>query len=129
MPDPPDPADQNEAPGATRERFDHLVVIGSSAGGVDALINLVGTLPADFPAACVIAQHLYSRRESLLGEILAARCTLPVRTVTAHEKLDPGVVYVIASDLDFEINDHAVSVGTDANPAPKPSVDRLLETA
>src|SRR5215207_445111 len=97
MPDAPDAEDQKESPATDRERFDHLVVIGSSAGGVDALINLVSTLP--------------------------------VRTVTEYEKLAPGVVYVIASDLDVEINDHAVSVRTDANPAPKPSVDRLLETA
>ena len=116
-------------PGTDRERFDHLVVIGSSAGGVDALIHLVGALPADFPAPIVIAQHLDRRRESHLGEILANHSALPVRTVTAYEKLDPGVIYVIASDLDVEINNHAVSVATDANLAPKPSVDRLLETA
>ncbi|MBW3632812.1 MAG: hypothetical protein KY456_07275, partial [Chloroflexi bacterium] len=129
MPNAPDAEDQNDPSGTTRERFDHLVVIGASAGGVDALITLVGTLPTDFPAPIVIAQHLDRRRESHLGQILAGRSELPVRTVTEYEKLDPGVVYVIASDLDVEINDHAVSVGTNANPAPKPSVDRLLETA
>ncbi len=129
MPDAPDPEDQNNSSGATRERFDLLVVIGASAGGVDALITLVGTLPTDFPAPIVIAQHLDRRRESHLGQILASRSALPVRTVTEYEKLDPGVVYVIASDLDVEINDHAVSVGTNTSPAPKPSVDRLLETA
>ena len=100
MPDALDAEDQNEASGATREHFDHLVVIGSSAGGVDALINLVGTLPTDFPAPIVIAQHLDRRRESHLGEILASRSPLPVRTVTEYEKLSPGVVYVIAADLD-----------------------------
>ena len=129
MPDPPDADDHSDPSGETRERFDHLVVVGASAGGIDALITLVGTLPTDFPAPIVIAQHLDRRRESHLGQILASRSALPVRTVTEHAKLDPGVVYVIASDLDVEINDHAVSVGTDANPAPKPSVDRLLETA
>src|SRR5688572_12239856 len=123
MSDAPDAEDQRERSGAGREQFDHLVVIGSSAGGVDALLNLVGTLPTDFPAPIVIAQHLDRRRESHLGEILASRSSLPVRTVTKPEKLDPGVVYVIASDLDVEINDHAVSVGTNANPAPKPSID------
>jgi two-component system, chemotaxis family, CheB/CheR fusion protein len=129
MLDAPDAEDQSDPSGATREQFDHLVVIGASAGGVDALITLVGTLPTDFPAPIVIAQHLDRRRESHLGQILASRSALPVRTVTEYERLDPGVVYVIASDLDVEINDHAVSVGTNANQAPKPSVDRLLETA
>ena len=35
-----------------------LVVIGSSAGGVEALATLVATLPPDFPAPIVLAQHL-----------------------------------------------------------------------
>src|SRR5215207_1478457 len=124
-----DAEDQEDTSPATRGQFDHLVVIGASAGGVDALITLVGSLPTDFPAPIVIAQHLDRRRESHLGQILASRSALPVRTVTEYDKLGPGVVYVIASDLDVEINDHAVSVGINANPAPKPSVDRLLETA
>ena len=39
-----------------------LVVVGSSAGGIDALSVLVSTLPALFPAPIVIAQHLDPRR-------------------------------------------------------------------
>jgi len=54
--------------------FDQLVVIGSSAGGVDALSTLVSTLPHEFPAPIVIAQHLDPTHESHLGEILARRC-------------------------------------------------------
>src|SRR6188472_2969649 len=50
-----------------------LVVIGASAGGVEALAALVGTLRAPFPAPIVIAQHLDPTRPSHLGEILARR--------------------------------------------------------
>jgi two-component system CheB/CheR fusion protein len=52
----------------------HLVVIGASAGGIEALSTLVSTLPADFPAPLVIAQHLDPRQPSHLQEILAHRC-------------------------------------------------------
>ncbi|MFI5276192.1 MAG: chemotaxis protein CheB, partial [Ktedonobacterales bacterium] len=47
-----------------------LVVVGSSAGGIEALQTFVSTLPRDFPAPIVIAQHLDPKRPSHLGEIL-----------------------------------------------------------
>jgi PAS domain S-box-containing protein len=53
--------------------FSQLVVIGSSAGGVEALSELVSTLPPDFPAPLVIAQHLEPDRISHLEEILSRR--------------------------------------------------------
>ena len=115
----------------TAEPFARLVVVGSSAGGVDALLTIVATLPSDFPAPIVVAQHLDPRRQSHLGEILSNRSVLPVRTVSGDELLEPGVVYVIASDLDVEITDHALKVATQAgaNSSPRPSVNRLMATA
>jgi len=55
----------------------HLVVVGSSAGGIDALSRLVSGLPKSFPAPLVVAQHLDPRTASHLGEILAP--TAPYR--------------------------------------------------
>ena len=111
------------------QAFDHLVVIGSSAGGVTALSTLVASLPRDFPAPLVVAQHLDPARPSHLGEILARRSTLPVRTVTGEEALEPGVVYVIPSNRHVEVTDHAVRLSTEAAGRSKPSVDVLLSTA
>ncbi|MBA2758896.1 MAG: chemotaxis protein CheB, partial [Chloroflexia bacterium] len=45
-----------------------LVVVGSSAGGIEALGTLVAGLPADFPAPIVIAQHLDPNHQSHLAE-------------------------------------------------------------
>ena len=109
-----------------------LVVVGSSAGGIEALSTLVATLPADFPAPLVLAQHLDPHYLSHLGEILARRSALPVRTVLNHERLEPGVVYVVPSNRHVEIADHTVRVSADDPPEdrrPKPSVDRLLTSA
>ncbi|MDQ3410548.1 MAG: ATP-binding protein [Chloroflexota bacterium] len=106
-----------------------LVVIGSSAGGVEALMTLVASLPADFAAPIVIAQHIDRTRASHLGEILAARTKLPVKTVSGHEKLVPGTVFVVPSDRDVEIDDHHVGLHRDAVGPFRPSVDRLLATA
>ncbi len=106
-----------------------LVVVGSSAGGVEALSTLVASLPTDFPAPIVVAQHLDRSRVSHLEEILARQSTLPVRTVVATEVLQPGVVYVVPADRDVEISDHHVSVRENLGAGPKPSVDLLLGTA
>jgi two-component system, chemotaxis family, CheB/CheR fusion protein len=51
--------------------FTHLVVVGSSAGGIGALSGLVSSLPEDFGAPIVVAQHLDPKRESHLQEILS----------------------------------------------------------
>ncbi len=109
-----------------------LVVVGSSAGGIEALSTLVATLPADFPAPLVLAQHLDPHHLSHLGEILARRSTLPVRTVVDREHLEPGVVYVIPADRHVEIADHLVRLLSDdgrGGQHPKPSVDRLFVSA
>src|SRR5215208_323767 len=113
---------------AEREGEGQLVVIGASAGGVEALSTLVATLPPDFATPIVIAQHLDPRRLSHLGEILQRRSPLPVRTVQDHEPLENGVVYVVPANRDIEVTDHSVAVrATDGGP--RPSVDRLLRTA
>src|SRR5215203_6641459 len=127
----PDAPDQRQVLETELEPFARLVVVGSSAGGVDALLTFVAPLPRDFPAPIVVAQHLDPRRQSHLGEILSSRSVLPVRTVSGDVPLEPGIVYVIASDRDVEISDHALKVTapTEMSPSPRPSVDRLLASA
>jgi two-component system, chemotaxis family, CheB/CheR fusion protein len=106
-----------------------LVVIGASAGGVEALSTLVATLRVDFPAPIVIAQHLERSRISHLEEILARRSLLPVRTVLDHQVLEAGVVYVVPAARNVEITQRDVSLQADGAAGPKPSVDLLLGTA
>src|SRR5215213_6239637 len=131
MTEAPDVVEQRQIPEADRESFARLVVVGSSAGGVDALLTFVATLPSYFPAPIVVAQHLDPRRQSHLGEILSNRSVLPVRTVSGDQPLEPGIIYVVAADRDVEITDHALKVTapTGSSPTPRPSVDRLLATA
>jgi two-component system CheB/CheR fusion protein len=106
-----------------------LVVVGASAGGIDALSRLVAALPSGFPAPIVVAQHLDPSRVSHLQEILARRTSLPVRTVNQHEALERGVIYVVPPNRDVAITDHAINIERDLPGRPKPSIDRLLETA
>jgi two-component system CheB/CheR fusion protein len=110
-----------------------LVVVGASAGGIEALSTLVATLPANFSIPIVIAQHVDPGRPSRLAEILERHSTLPVRTVVdAHpQPLVPGVVYVVPADRNVEITDHVVGLrpaGVGAR-HPKPSINLLLSSA
>ena len=106
-----------------------LVVIGSSAGGVEALSVLVATLPGDFPAPVVLAQHLDPSRPSSLDAILKRRTTLPVEVVNTSSMLEAGKIYVVPSNRNVAIHDRHVEVREDHNRRPHPSVDTLLSSA
>ncbi len=106
-----------------------LVVVGSSAGGIEALSTLVASLPSDFPAPIVIAQHLDPQRPSHLGEILARRGPLPVQTIFDHEALQNGHIYVVPADRHVEIADGHLILSSDHIGRPKPSINLLFSSA
>src|SRR5579863_2120026 len=108
-----------------------LVVVGSSAGGVEALSVLVSNLPADFPAPIVLAQHLDPDRPSSLDSILRRRTPLPVELVTSSSRLAKGKIYVVPSNRLVSIRDSHVEVQEDTqrHTRPQPSVDLLLSSA
>ena len=106
-----------------------LVVIGSSAGGIEALSRVVGSLHSDFPAPIVIAQHLDPRRPSHLGEILARHATLPIKVVEDTASLEDGVIFVVPSNRLVEIIDGELRLRPAKPGNVAPSVDLLLETA
>ena len=106
-----------------------LVVIGSSAGGIEALSRVVASLSSDFPAPIVIAQHLDPRRPSHLGEILARHSTLPIKVVDESAALEDGVIFVIPSNRLVEIDGSELRLRPARPGSVAPSVDLLLETA
>ncbi len=106
-----------------------LVVVGASAGGIEALSTFVSTLPADFAAPVIIAQHLDPSRPSHLEQILARRAHLPVITVQDHTPLQPGTIYVVPSNSHVALTNHDLTLTSDGEGRPKPSVDLLLRSA
>ena len=114
---------------AVQSNSHNLVVVGSSAGGIEALSVLVGSLPGDFPAPLVLAQHLDPRRPSHLASILERKSKLPVVTVLEPTPLEPGKVYVVPSNQHVVIQDGSVRLEADHGNRPRPSVDLLLSTA
>jgi two-component system CheB/CheR fusion protein len=106
-----------------------LVVVGASAGGIEALSTLVSTLRSDFPAPVVLAQHLDPQRRSHLESILQRRTELPIVQVLDRTRLEPGKIYVVPSNTHVAITDGHVDLEGGHGPRPRPSVDLLLSTA
>src|SRR5437879_279029 len=82
-----------EAAGPLRDGM--LVVgCGASAGGLEAMTQLLRQLPADLPATFVLIQHLSPEHESLLSSLLQQHTKMPVMDVRDGGRLEPGHVYV-----------------------------------
>lgn len=75
-----------------------IVLIGSSAGGVDALRRLCARLPADFPAPIFVAQHVSPSARSILAELLDRVGPLKAVTPNDGDPIEPGRIYVAAPD-------------------------------
>jgi two-component system chemotaxis response regulator CheB len=107
------------------------VVIGASAGGVSALLTLLGDLPADFRLPIVALLHLPPQRESLLAEIFQSRLPLPVREACDKETIGPGTVYFAGPGYHLLVeNDHSFSLSCEApEHYSRPSIDVLMESA
>jgi two-component system, chemotaxis family, protein-glutamate methylesterase/glutaminase len=59
-----------------------VVVMGASAGGVEALRDVVSGLPTDLPAAVLVVLHMPTTASSALARVLDRPSTLPVRPAT-----------------------------------------------
>jgi len=67
-----------------------IVAIGASWGGLHALERVLEALPADFPAAVVIAQHRRVGADGALAELLNSHCELTVCEAEDKQALGPG---------------------------------------
>jgi len=107
-----------------------IVVIGASAGGIDAFKKLVRGLPKGFPASVFIVWHTAPNIISLLAKILDRETTLPVIEPFDGERIAPGTIYVSRPDHHLLIEDGLVRVtkGPKENRF-RPAVDPLFRSA
>ena len=79
--------------------LDHgIVVVGASAGGVEALADLAASLPGDLSAAVFVVLHLPATGTSALPETLHRHGPLPAAHVRDGEPIRPGRIYVAPPD-------------------------------
>lgn len=107
------------------------VVIGASAGGIEALTVLLPALPAGLRAAVLVVLHLPRDKPSVLAEIFARKCALPVREAEDKEPIQPGTVYFAPNNYHLLVdNGPQLSLSAD-DPVhhSRPSIDVLFESA
>lgn len=108
-----------------------LVVIGGSAGGVDALIGLLPAIPAGFGAAVVCILHVPPDRDSRLAELFELRAALPVREARDKETIEPGIIYFAGSGYHLSVErDRTFSLSCEPPVQfARPAIDVLMESA
>ena len=107
------------------------VVIGASAGGVEALSRLLPKLSPNCRVSFLIVMHIPRERPSLLPEVLASRCALPIREAEDKEPVQPGKVYVAAPDYHLLVDHGPILALSSDEPVhfSRPSIDVLFESA
>jgi two-component system chemotaxis response regulator CheB len=81
-----------------------VFAIASSTGGPQALAMILGLLPAHFPCALLISQHIADGFAPGMAEWLASVCKLPVRLAREGEPVTPGTVYISPSDANLSVS-------------------------
>jgi two-component system, chemotaxis family, protein-glutamate methylesterase/glutaminase len=107
-----------------------IIVIGASAGGVEALSRLCSALPADFPGSLFVVLHMTASGESRLPEILNRRAALTAVHPEAITNIEPGVIYVARPNRHLIIDDGRVSLTSGPRRSGyRPSINALFESA
>ena len=94
-------------------RGDNFLVaaIGASAGGIEALAQLLRDLPEDTGMAFVVIQHLDPKHHSILAELLSKETMMPVSEVTDGMRLQPNRVYVIPPNAVMTVANNHLQLG------------------
>jgi two-component system chemotaxis response regulator CheB len=114
----------------SRERT-QAIVIGASAGAVQALSRILPALPADYPVPVLIVVHIPADRSDLMAALFQTKCCLRVKEAEDKEPVLPGVVYFGPSDYHLLVEeDRTVSLSSDELVHfSRPSIDVLFESA
>lgn len=108
-----------------------LIAIGTSLGGLNALLSVVRQLPRDLPVPIVVVQHRGVSPAAGLVNLLQQSTALTVVEAEDKTALEAGVVYVAPADYHLLVEDRAsLALSTEAPVrSARPSIDVLFESA
>ncbi|MFI1911905.1 chemotaxis protein CheB [Nocardia sp. NPDC020380] len=129
-PTPPSPAALVTEAGSPAQDAFAVVAIASSAGGITALSEVLGGLPAELPVPVLVVQHLDPRHKTVIAEIMARRTKLPVQLAHEGDRAEPGRVYIAPPNFHLLIGpDHVLSLSSsELVHFVRPSADLLFES-
>ncbi len=107
------------------------VVIGCSAGGIEALSEILPSLPGDMPIPVLIVQHISPDTDGFLVHFLDESCPVKVKEAEDGEDIQPGIVYIAPANYHLLVEkDRSLSLSVDSHVNySRPSIDILFETA
>jgi two-component system, chemotaxis family, protein-glutamate methylesterase/glutaminase len=107
-----------------------VAVIGASAGGVEALVNVARSLPASMPVAILVVLHMPSGASSRLPEIIGRAGPLPATAARDGQRLRAGRIMVAPPDWHLHITDDRVFLRDGARENGfRPAIDPLFRSA
>lgn len=115
--------------GVKTSQMPHVVGIGASAGGLEALSQFVGGLPPNLGCVYVIAQHMSPTHRSMMADILSRETKLSVREIADNETPQSNVIYIIppGKNLTFK-NRRFILSNPSPEVSPKPSVNLMFQS-
>ena len=115
-------------PDADRGDTFFVVGIGASAGGLEAVTELLATLHPPLGLAFILVQHLDPSHQSLLAEILAKKTAVPVSEAVAGEAVGPDHVYVIPANAILAVRDGRIELTPRRSTGDRSPVDVLFKS-
>jgi len=107
-----------------------IIVVGASAGGVEALISLVKGLPGDLPATLFIVLHISAHSRSIMPRLLSRAGSLEAIHPKDGELIEHGRIYIAPPDLHLLVKPGQIRLarGPKEN-GHRPAIDPLFRTA
>lgn len=107
------------------------IVVGASAGALEALSSLLPGLPADYRLPILVVVHLPPGKTGLFAELMRTRCVIRVREAEDKEPIEPGVAYFAPPDYHLLVEQDKRLSLSDDEPVlfSRPSIDVLFESA
>lgn len=114
-----------------RDHQVRAVVIGASAGAVEALTTILSALPATFSLPVIIVVHIPPDKRSVLAEVFRTKCLLPVCEIEDKQPINGATVYFAPPDYHVLIEMDETFALTTEEPVlfSRPSIDVLFQSA
>ena len=118
-------------PGAPARPRPAAVVVGASAGAVEALSAVPPALPANYPLPVLVVVHLPPDKPSAMAELFRMKCAVAVREADDKEPVAPGTVYFAPPDYHLLVGRNGELSLSSEEPVhfSRPSIDVLFESA